>query len=275
LETNPYSPNRHTGRFAIHAVFFPLLIVLAFVTFLASCSPKPVNNQVEHENEINVAAAANLADAFAELGEEFTKRTAIRVIFSFGASADLARQIENNAPFDVFASADVENVDRLEHKGLLTDGTKKLFARGRLVIWTPPGARFFVKTLNDLKRSEVERIGIANPEISPYGRATVEALRAQNIWAEVASKVVYGQNVLQVKQFASTGNVDVACIPRALAKDNEGLVVEVDERLHQAINQAIGVVKESNRQEAARKFVDFVTGPEGQQVLERHGYRRP
>ena len=178
-----------------------------------------------------------------------------------GQALTLLEQIENNAPFDVFASADVENVDRLDRKGLLTNGTKKLFARGRLVMWTPPGARFTLTTLEDLKRPEVQRIGIAKPDVAPYGRATVEALRAQNIWSEVEPKVVYGQNVLQVRQFASTGNVDVAFIPRALAKDNEGLVVEVDERLHQPINQAIGIVKESNRQEAARKFVDFVTGP--------------
>jgi molybdate transport system substrate-binding protein len=261
--------------FSIRNSFSYFLILLFFSTGLTSCSRKASEVTKERTDEINVAAAANLSDAFTELGKEFTTRTGIRVVFSFGATADLAHQIENNAPFDVFASADVENVDRLESKGLLTSNTRKLYARGRLVMWTPPGARFTLTSLEDLKRPEVQRIGIAKPDVAPYGRATVEALRAQSLWPQLESKVVYGQNVLQVRQYASTGNVDVAFLPLALVKAGDGQVIEVEERLHQPINQAIAVVKESHKQEAARSFVDFVTSPDGLALLERAGYRKP
>lgn len=243
--------------------------------FLSDCSRKTSNNPHEKTDEINVAAAANLTEAFTELGKAFTSRTGIRVVYSFGASADLARQIENNAPFDLFASADVENIDKLASKGLLTDGTRKVYAIGRLVLWTPPGSRVTITTLEDLTRPDVERIGIAKTDIAPYGRATVEALRALRLWPQLESKVIYGQNVLQVRQYAATGNVDVAFVPLALVKTAEGHVLEVDERLHQPINQAIAVVKDSKKQEAALAFVEFVTGPEGQALLERSGYHKP
>jgi molybdate transport system substrate-binding protein len=265
----------HVVTFSIRSSVIYLLTIVFLSTFLTTCTRKTAESQHEKVVEINVAAAANLTDAFTELGKVFTTRTGIRVVYSFGASAELSRQIENNAPFDVFASADVENVDRLGNKGLLTDDTRKLYARGRLVMWTPPGARFTLTTLEDLTQPDVERIGIAKPDVAPYGRATVEALRALNLWTQVESKVVYGQNVVQVRQYASTGNVDVAFVPLALVMSGEGRVIEVDERLHRPINQAIAVVKESHKQEAARSFVDFVTSPDGQALLEHSGYRKP
>src|SRR6185436_13535288 len=88
--------------------------------------------------ELTVAAASNLTDAFAEIGPRFTAKTGIRLVFSFGATADLAKQIENGAPFDVFAAADTEHVEQLETKGLLIPGSRAIYARGRLVMWLPP-----------------------------------------------------------------------------------------------------------------------------------------
>ncbi len=266
----------NSSSFILHPSSFILYLSVFLLLFLSACSRQTSEQQIIQPDEINVAAAANLTDAFAELAREFTARTQVKVVYSFGATADLARQIEQDAPFDVFASADVENVDRLDAKGMLTEGTRKLYARGRLVLWTPPEARVKLTRIEDLSRPEVERIGIAKPDVAPYGRATVEALRALNLWQQLEPKVVYGQNVSQVKQYAATGNVDAAFIPLALVRaKGEGHAVEVDERLHQPINQAIAVVKASRKQEAARRFVEFVMSSEGQALLERYGYRKP
>jgi molybdate transport system substrate-binding protein len=207
------------------------------------------------------------------MGKEFTARTGVRVRFSFGATADLAKQIENGAPFDVFASADAEHVEKLNSVGLLTPNTNKLFARGRLVLWIPPASNLTLDKIEDITRPEVERISIAKPDLAPYGRAAIEALRAMNLWPQVEQKIIYGQNVSQTKQYASTGNAEVAFIPLALVKTGEGRIIEVDERLHQPINQAIAVIKDSPQQEAAQRFLTFVLSPEGQALLERYGYK--
>jgi molybdate transport system substrate-binding protein len=262
-------------QFIIHHSSFIISLVL-FSSFFISCNSRR-NSQDKQPGtaEINVAAAANLTDAFTELGKEFTARTGVAVVYSFGATADLEKQIENGAPFDVFASADVEHVDRLNSQGLLTPQTSNVYARGRLILWIPPGSPLTLNRIEDITRVEVERISIAKPDLAPYGRATVEALRALNLWQQVEPKVIYGQNVSQTKQYAATGNAEVAFIPLSLVKANEGHSIEIDERLHQPINQAIAVIKDSRQQEAARRFLDFVLSPEGQALLERYGYRKP
>lgn len=252
-----------------------LLSMFLLMLLPTSCSRNSQPNNQDDTHEITVAAAANLTDAFAELGKQFTARTGVRVRYSFGATVDLAKQIENGAPFDVFASADVEHVDELNNKGLIVAATRAVYARGRLVLWIPPGSCAQVERIEDLTRAEVERIGIAKPDVAPYGRATVEALRTTNLWQRLEPKVIYGQSVSQVKQYAATGNVDVAFIPLALLPKNEGRSIEIDEQLHQPIDQALAVVKASGKQADARRFADFVLSDEGQTLLERYGYRRP
>jgi molybdate transport system substrate-binding protein len=259
-------------RISSHLSFI-LLVVFASL-FSLNCSRGTPTNKQAASPEITVAAAANLTDAFTEMGTLFTAQTGVRVRFSFGATADLAKQIENGAPFDVFASADVEHVEKLNAKGLLVPGTNKLFARGRLVLWIPPGSNLTLNRIEDITRPEVERIVIAKPDLAPYGRATVEALRQLNLWTQIEPKVIYGQNVSQAKQYAATGNAEVAFIPLALVKANEGRIIEIDERLHQPIDQAIAVIKDSPQQEAAGRFVTFVLSPEGQALLERYGYKK-
>lgn len=252
----------------------PLILLSLLVASPHGCSRGTPEEERAASQEITIAAAANLTDAFAELGKEFTARTGVRVTFSFGATADLSRQIENGAPFDVFASADVEHVERLNQSGLVTPGTNKVYGRGRLVLWIPPGSPLVINRLEELTRPEVERVAVPKPDVAPYGRAAVEALRATNLWPQVEPKVIYGQNVAQARQYAATGNAEVAFIPRALVKPDEGRAIEVDERLHQPIDQAIAVLKDSRRQDAARSFVSYVLGPEGQALLERYGYQK-
>lgn len=225
--------------------------------------------------QIIVAAAANLTDAFEELTQEFTKQTGIRVVLSFGSTADLAKQIENGAPFDVFAAADVAHVDALDREGLLTPGTRALYARGSLVIWLPAGSLIVVNRPEDLTHKDVERIAIAKPDVAPYGEAAVETLRSLKLWDQLEPKVVYGMNVSQVKQFVSSGNAEAGFLPRALVKADEGRSIDIDETLHRPIDQALGVVKASNNQEAARRFTSFILSTEGQALLQKYGYKKP
>ncbi|MDT4897314.1 MAG: molybdate transport system substrate-binding protein [Acidobacteriota bacterium] len=267
-----HGASRIRSLISSHSSFILLLIFASL--FSINCSRSTLTNNQAVSPEITVAAAANLTDAFTEMEKEFTSRTGVRVRLSFGATADLARQIENGAPFDVFAAADVEHVDKLNSEGLLMPGTNHLFARGRLVLWIPPNSSFTLNRIEDIARPEVERIALAKPDIAPYGRAAVEALHALNLWTQIEPKVIYGQSVAQAKQYAATGYAEVAFIPLSLFKPNEGQAIEVDERLHRPLNHAIAVIKDSHQQEAAQRFVTFVLSPEGQAMLERYGYIR-
>jgi molybdate transport system substrate-binding protein len=255
-----------------HVRLCAVLMSLALVLSAGACGRGEREAQAD---EITVAAAANLTDAFGEIGKQFTARTGVKVTNSFGATADLAKQIENGAPFDVFASADVEHVEGLAGKGLLADAPRGVYARGRLVLWTPPDGKARVARVEDLAGESVSKIAIAKPDVAPYGRAAVESLNALGLWAKVEPKVVYSQTVAQAKQFAASGNADAAFVPRSLVREGEGAAVEVDARLHAPIEQAVGVVRASKRQEAARRFVEFLMSEEGQSVLKTFGYDPP
>lgn len=249
------------------ALLLPVLITV-------SCQSSAPKNGQTNSQDLIVAAASNLTDAFAEVGARFTSKTGIRIVFSFGSTADLARQIENGAPFDVFAAADTEHVEQLERKGLLEPGTRALYAGGRLVMWLPPGSNLKVERIQDITAKTFERIAIAKPDVAPYGRAAVESLRALGIWNEIEARVIYAQNVSQAKQYAATGNAEVAFIPLALVKPGEGSYLEVNEETHRPIDQALGIIKDSTKQAAARQFVDFLLSDEGQELMSQKGYRR-
>src|SRR5437868_13715095 len=141
-------------EFNFHTLIIALLLFIS-LTFTCGCRSS-VSVDEGSPAEINVAAAANLTDAFNELGKEFTSRTGIRVVYSFGATAALAKQIEEGAPFDVFAAADVEHVEGLNNKKLLVPGTATIYARGRLVLWIPPGSRISINRIEEIKQSGVE-----------------------------------------------------------------------------------------------------------------------
>lgn len=249
--------------------------VLLASLLIAGCRTQPPGAGQTEPRSLTIAAAANLTDALAEIGPIFTNKTGIKVVFSFGATADLAKQIENGAPFDVFLAADTEHVEQLETKGLLTPGTRAIYARGRLVMWLPPASHLKATRIEDITAKEFERIAIAKPDVAPYGQAAVESLKALGIWNVVEPKVVYSQNVSQAKQYAGTGNAEVAFIPLALVKQGEGIYFEVDEKLHAPIDQALGIIKDSASQTAARQFADFLLSDEGQELLVKRGYRRP
>jgi len=242
---------------------------------MSGCRTAPPGDGVDKEGGLVVAAAANLTEAFAEVASQFTARTGISVVFSFGATADLARQIENGAPFDVFAAADTEHVIALEQKGLLTPGTRALYARGRLVMWIPPGRSLSAQRIEDINAPQFDRIAVAKPELAPYGRATVESLRALGIWTQIEPRVIYAQNVSQAKQYAATGNAEVAFIPLALVPEGSGTYIEVNQNLYQPIDQALGITKSSTNQAASRQFVEFLLSKEGQEILIKKGYRPP
>ena len=132
-----------TGTLKLMKKLTTLCLALAF----SSCNYHSTTHQQTAPQELVVAAAANLTDAFAEIGPRFTAKTGIRVVFNFGATAELAKQIENGAPFDVFAAADTEHVESLERKGLLTPGTRAIYARGRLVLWLPAGSSLKIERI--------------------------------------------------------------------------------------------------------------------------------
>ena len=247
-------------------------LVLACATLiLLACGREP---ETDAQPELTVAAAANLTGVFGEIARAFEASQNVPVVFSFAATGDLTRQIENSAPFDVFAAADIEHIDQLNKKGLLVPGTAKVYARGTLALWAPPDGRAAIKSLQDLAKPGVRFVAIAKPDIAPYGLAAVESLKALKLWSAVEPKVVYAENINMSKQYASSGNADAAFTAYSLVLHDKGSAIVVDPKLYRPIDQAMGVLKSSKHQDLARRFEDFVTNGPGVAILRRWGYEK-
>ena len=225
--------------------------------------------------ELTVAAASDLTQAFEEIGREFEASNKTKVVFVFGSTGLLTRQIENGAPMDLFAAANVDYVNQLEQKGLIIPGTKAIYARGRITLWTTTDSPLKIETISDLRRPDAKRIAIANPDHAPYGLAAQQALQTAGLWDEVKPKLVYGDNIRQTLQYAETGNVDVAIVALSLSKQSKGRWTLIPEELHKPIDQGLAVIKTTRNEAAARAFSGFITGPRGKEILAKYGFAFP
>jgi molybdate transport system substrate-binding protein len=227
------------------------------------------------EPSITVSAASSLIPVFSGLGRKFQEETGVKVTFNFGASGQLARQIEEGAPVDVFASADTRYVEQLADAGMVLSDTKATYALGRLVLIARADLPFTAEEIVDLTRADVKRVAMANPDHAPYGVAAREALQAARLWDGLQPKLILAENASQALQFVETGNVDVALVSRSLVPEDDVTWSYVPKQLHTPIAQTMAVVTGTEEEDASRRFVDYVLGSVGRTMLRGAGYSFP
>ena len=256
------------------------LFFIAGLLVLAGCAPKNDSTPVVKQPpaalpELRVAAAADLAKAFAEVGTAYEKKTGQKAVFTFGASGMLARQIGAGAPFDVFAAANQDYMDKLAKSGKIAPETTKIYATGQVVLWTRKSDKPAPKSLKELTSARFTHIALANPDHAPYGKAAREALQNLKLWNALEPKIVYGENVQQAFQFAQSGNADAALISHALTFGAAGASLPVPQELYKPLRQAIAAVRASKQPDAAKNFIQFLTGAEGRDILRKYGFSLP
>ncbi|MGE5182209.1 MAG: molybdate ABC transporter substrate-binding protein, partial [Acidobacteriota bacterium] len=190
-----------------------LLIVCAVLA--VACSHEATHRIVR------VAAASDLEAAFGELGPDFEKRTGIEPVFDFASSGLLAKQIEQGAPYFLFAAANASYADRAVASGHCDPTSERPYARGQLVVWTPQGVTPPGK-LGDLADARFQHIAIANPDHAPYGAAAWQALTYAGLWDRVRDRLVVADSVQAAMQYAATRSVDAAIVAQSVALVTEG-----------------------------------------------------
>jgi molybdate transport system substrate-binding protein len=228
-----------------------------------------------------VAAASDLRFALESVAEDFRKNSGERVELVFGSSGNLARQLMNGAPFELFLSADEAFVKKLADAGLTRD-RGALYAVGRVVLYAPHGSALTVderleglRTL--LERGGVTRFAIANPEHAPYGRAAQAALRAQGLWDKLQPVLVLGENISQAAQFATTGNAVGGILAYSLVLtpplSEQGRYVLLPESLHPPLRQRMVLLKGANA--TTERFYKYLQQPSAREILRRYGFAVP
>jgi molybdate transport system substrate-binding protein len=248
----------------------------AAVAALLAAACQSGGASVTADEPVLVAAASNLRPAFEELGDEFEASTGERVVFSFGSSGQLAQQIIEGAPVDVYAAADASYVDRVLAAGRGGPASRRTYAVGRLTVWTREEAWGGWESPAEVVRDPaLETLAIANPEHAPYGAAARQALKALDLWEDAKPRIVHAQNVADAHRMAATGNADAAFVARSFTLDDargEGRWVPVPRELHEPLTQDLVVVADHSGRAAAHRFVEFVPGPQGRETLRRWGF---
>jgi molybdate transport system substrate-binding protein len=229
---------------------------------------------------VKVAAAADLKFAMGELATQFEKQSGAKLDVTYGSSGNFLAQIQNGAPFDLFFSADSEYPKKLEAAGLTEPGTLREYAVGHIVIWTSRDseinpAKEGWKCLLDQR---VKKLAIANPEHAPYGHAAVAAMKKAGIYEQVKDKLVYGENISQAAEFVQSGNAQAGIVALSLAVSpamKNGNRWEIPADSYPPIKQAVVLLKASKNTDAARRFLDFVNGSQGREILQRFGFTVP
>jgi molybdate transport system substrate-binding protein len=182
-----------------------------------------------------IAAASDLQFALDEIAAQFTADTGQALRLVYGSSGNIARQIEQGAPYELYLSADEAFVFRLADRGFTLDrGT--LYAVGRIVLYTPHGSRLdaddgLAGVEAALDRGAIRRFAIANPEHAPYGRAAEQALRHAGLWERLRPHLVFGENVSQLSA-AEPARVHAGCSIRSSTTPSGSASVDgVAERL--------------------------------------------
>lgn len=251
----------------------PSVFLLMSLVFVVGCTGGWPHRTSKDRPTLTIGAASDLMPVFTEIREDLKTEDSVEIVFSFGSSGVLTKQVEEGAPFDMLATASASYIQRVKAAGLSVHGTEMVFARGRLVLWSRSDSEPRIASLNDLILPQVKRIAVANPEHAPYGRAAQEVLRSISIWDAIREKLVYSENVGQAFQFAHTGNADAAFISSSLVPPSDGRTISVDPRYHSPINQSICILRRTQLGASARAFVNFLGSPAGKTVLEKFGFQ--
>jgi molybdate transport system substrate-binding protein len=229
------------------------------------------------QKDLTVSAAISLKNAFEEAGRLYeAKHKGTRVFFNFGASGNLARQIEGGAPVDVFASAAQQDMDAIEERGLLVSGSKKYFARNSIVLIVPMNSPLSITSFGDLGSGKVQKIAIGNFKTMPAGRYAEEVLNHFHLLPAVKGKLIFAENVRQVIDYVSRGEVDAGILysTDAQVRSKEvRIVAGAPKQSHRAIVYPIAEIKGTKNETLARAFISFIVSPEGKQILEKFGFK--
>jgi molybdate transport system substrate-binding protein len=256
-----------------------LSTVALFGLFAAACgsdgTAAPATTAADSttvSGEIVVFAASSLTGAFTEIGDAFTTANPdAKVTFSFAASSELVTQIDQGAPADVFASADMKNMTKLSDKSEIA-GEPTVFATNMLQIMVGSGNPKGIAGVEDLANQDLIVVA-CDPEV-PCGKYTTQLFT--NAGVTVTPKSLE-QNVKAVVTKVTSGEADagIVYITDVLAAGDKAAGVDIPADVNVKAEYPIGVTAAAPNASGARAFVDFVNSAEGRKILTSFGFGAP
>ena len=251
--------------------FFRAIFSAAFVALPLATSGAGQSDVARSTEAAQVAVAANFTAPAKEIAALFKQKTGHEAVLSFGSSGQIYTQIQQDAPFQVFLSADAKRPQEAVDAGFAVADSRFTYAVGKLVLWSK--SLDLAKAEDVLKANAFSKISIANPAAAPYGAAAVETMKALGLYDSLQAKVVQGNSIAQAYQFIDTGNAELGFVALSqLAKVTAGSRWVVPQSLYKPILQDAVLLKKGDDSAPARAFLAFLKTPEARAIIEKYGY---
>jgi len=228
-----------------------------------------------HAGDVQVAVASNFAAPMQKLGAMFEQDTGHKAVLSFGATGRLYTQLKGGAPYEVLLAADDESPQKLIEDGFAVKGTSFLYAKGRLVLWSPK-AGFVDNAGGVLRGGRFEKLAVADPNYAPYGLAALETLKTLRIAQVAEPKLVRSESVAQayesiVKADAQLGFVALSQVMLD-GKVTQGSIWMIPGGFYTPIMQNAVLLTKGKDNPAATAFLEFLRGEKARAVIRGYGY---
>ena len=226
------------------------------------------------EPVLTIAVAANFSEPMQKLIERYQASAQREVQMSVGATAQLAAQIRQGAPFDVLLAADAHTPQQLCAEGLADCASIQTYAIGHLVLWSHNPKLIDAKA--KVLQSAFERLSLADPTLAPYGRAAVETLASLHLLEQTRARWVLGENITQAYQFVLTENAPLGFVALSQVYANgeltQGSAWLVPDELHQPIRQDLVILKNAPHAAQARAWINWLHTSAARAIIEQYGY---
>jgi molybdate transport system substrate-binding protein len=220
--------------------------------------------------EINLSVAASLKEVINELSDSFARmHPGVKFIKNYGASGQLAKQIESGAPSDLFISANLEWMDYLKNKKLVDNPSIGTFTYNTLVFAGMPGK---ASSMQDLVK--LERIAIGSPKSVPAGEYAMEAIKKAGLGRQLEKKLIMAKDVRECLMYAERGEVDGGFVYRtdALQAKQAKILFTVPQNLYPRVVYPMSLTVAGAKNRDAAAFFAYLHGNEAKSVLTRYGF---
>ncbi len=258
-------------------------LFLSIILFLAGCSRISGIPADQKTVTLKIFAAASLTEALSQIGKNFEdQHTGVSLAFNFAGSQQLAQQIDQGAPADVFASADLEKMQSAVQSGRVNEQQVRVFAHNRLVAIVPSSDPADIQILQDLAKPGLKII-LAAKEV-PAGqyaltfldKASQDPAFGAGYKAQVLKNVVsYEENVRAVLSKVALGEADAGIVysTDASGANQEGIhSISIPDALNVVADYAIAPLSDSQQFSLASALVDYILSPAGQKILDQYGF---
>lgn len=254
---------------------FPRKTILALGALLVSLA---ITTQAHAQPEtLTIGAANSLKDALRKILPLFeAQHPEINVRVIYGPSQTLRKQIEEGAPLDVYLPSLFEEIDQLEKKGLVIQGSKRVYAGTSLVLITGTNLPAPLTSIQELHTVPVRRIAIGDPKASSVGKVAAQFLQQSKLDSQLKSQFIYGEHSRAVLDLVAKGEAELGLVYRtdALSDEHVRILDTAPESTHTPIRYGVAIVWTARNISGAGDFIEFLQTPQIRTQFKDHGFEQ-